>query len=86
MLSAMSFLDRVRNWLAGPPRVHAGGAEDASGLKEEFGTSDQGQQDVERMEHGYSGGGPVPGLAGRDAAEIAESEIESEEPPPGPGP
>ena len=81
MLPAMSFLDRVRAWLAGPPRIQRGDAEDAAGLKEEFGGSDEGQQDVERMEHGYSGGGPVPGLAGRDAAEIAESEIESEEPP-----
>jgi hypothetical protein len=78
---AMSFLDRVRAWFAGPPRVQAGDAADAAGLKEEFGTSDAGQQDVKNMEHGYSGGGPVPGLAGRDAAEIAESEIESEEPP-----
>lgn len=86
MLRAMSFLDRLRNLLSGPPRVQAGDAEDAAGLREEFGTSDEGQQDVERMEHGYTGGGPVPGLAGRDAAEIAESEIESEEPPPGPGP
>jgi hypothetical protein len=77
----MSFLDRLRSWFAGPTRVKAGDAEGAADLKEEFGTSDPGREDVERMEHGYTGGGPVPGLAGRDAAEIAESEIESEEAP-----
>jgi hypothetical protein len=86
MLQAMSFLDRLRNLFAGPPRVDTGDPEDATGLKEEFGRSDAGRQDVEVMEHGYTGGGPVPGLAGRDAAEVAESEIESEEPPPGSGP
>ncbi|HJQ48998.1 MAG TPA: hypothetical protein VJ838_00585 [Gaiellaceae bacterium] len=78
----MSFLDRLRNLLSGPPRVDAGDAEGAADLKEEFGAPDEGQQDIDRMTHGYTGGGPVPGLAGRDAAEIAESEIESEEAPP----
>jgi hypothetical protein len=81
---AMSFLERVRNWLAGPPRVDTGDPEDAAGLKEEFGSSDEGKADVDRITHSYAGGGPVPGLAGRDAAEVAESEIESEEAPPDP--
>jgi hypothetical protein len=81
----MSFFDRIRSWLAGPPRVEAGDAEEAAGLNEEFGASDPGREDIERLEHGYSGGGPVPGLAGRDSAEIAESEIESEEAPREPG-
>jgi hypothetical protein len=81
----MSFLNRLRNWLSGPPHVEAGDAEGAADLKEEFGASDEGRQDIDRLQHGYAGGGPVPGLAGRDAAEIAESEIESEEAPPGSG-
>jgi hypothetical protein len=85
MLPAMSFLDRVRSWFAGPPRVQTGDEEDAAALREEFGTPDAGKEDVEQLEYGMQGG-PVPGLAGRDAAEIAESEIDSEEPPPGPGP
>jgi hypothetical protein len=80
----MSFLDRVRNWFAGPPRVERGDAEEAADLKQEFGASDPGREDIEVLEHGYAGGGPVPGLAGRDSAEIAESEIESEEAPPDP--
>jgi hypothetical protein len=82
----MSFLDRLRSWFAGPPRVKAGDAEERADLKEEFGAPDEGREDIDRIQHGYTGGGPVPGLAGRDAAEIAESEIESEEAPPGPGP
>ena len=45
--------------------------------------ADAAEADVKQLEYGDQGG-PVPGLAGRDAAEIAESEIESEEPPPGP--
>jgi hypothetical protein len=77
----MSFLDKVRNWLSGPPHIHAGDAEERADLKEEFGASDEGRQDIDRITHSYTGGGPVPGLAGRDAAEIAESEIESEEAP-----
>jgi hypothetical protein len=81
----MSFFDRLRNLFSGPARVEAGDAEGAADLKEEFGASDEGREDIERLQHGYSGGGPVPGLAGRDAAEIAESEIESEEAPPGSG-
>jgi hypothetical protein len=82
---AMSFFDRIRNWLAGPPHVKTGDAEEAADLKQEFGAPDPGREDIERLEHGYAGGGPVPGLAGRDSAEIAESEIESEEAPPDPG-
>jgi hypothetical protein len=82
----MSFFDRVRSWLAGPPRVETGDAEEAAGLKQEFGGTDAGREDVERLEHGYTGGAPVPGIAGRDSAEIAESEIESEEAPSDPTP
>ena len=81
----MSFFDRIRHWLAGPPHVKTGDAEEAADLKQEFGAPDPGREDIERLEHGYAGGGPVPGLAGRDSAEIAESEIESEEAPPDPG-
>lgn len=83
MLPAMSFLDKVRGWLSGPPHVQAGDAEERADLKEEFGGPDEGKADIDRITHGYTGGGPVPGLAGRDAAEIAESEIESEEAPRG---
>ena len=77
----MSFLDRLRSWFSGPPRVKAGDAEGAADLKEEFGAPDEGREDIDLITHGYTGGGPVPGLAGRDAAEVAESEIESEEAP-----
>jgi hypothetical protein len=82
----MSFFDRIRSWLTGPPRVETGGAEEAADLKQEFGGTDAGREDVETLEHGYTGGGPVPGIAGRDSAEIAESEIESEEAPSDPTP
>lgn len=78
---SMSFLDKVRNWLAGPPHIQAGDAEERADLQDEFGAPDAGRADIERMEHGYAGGSPVPGLAGRNAAEVAESEIESEEAP-----
>jgi hypothetical protein len=81
----VSFLDRVRSWLSGPTRIQADGAEERADLKEEFGASDEGRHDIDRMQHGYAGGAPVPGLAGRESAEIAESEIESEEAPPSPG-
>ena len=80
---AMGFLDRLRNWLSGPTHVDAGDAEGAADLHQEYGTPDKAQEDVERMEY-YAGGGPVPGLAGEDSAEVAEGEIESEEAPPGP--
>ena len=79
----MSFFDRLRNWLSGPTHVEAGGDEDAAALREEYDRPDAAEADVKQLEYGDQGG-PVPGLAGRDAAEIAESEIESEEPPPGP--
>jgi hypothetical protein len=82
----MSFFDRIRSWLAGPPRVETGDAEEAADLKHEFGGTDTGREDIETLEHGYTGGGGVPGIAGRDSAEIAESEIESEEAPPDPTP
>jgi hypothetical protein len=82
----MSFLDRLRSWFSGPAHVKTGDAEEAADLKEEFGGTDAGRQDLETLEHGYAGGGPVPGLAGRDAAEVAESEIESEQAPADPDP
>jgi hypothetical protein len=81
----MSFFDRIRSWFAGPPRVKADDAEGAADLKEEFGASDEGRKDIDRITHSYAGGGPVPGIAGEDSAELAESEIESEEAPPDPG-
>jgi hypothetical protein len=82
----MSFFDRIRSWLAGPPRVETDDVAEAADLKQEFGGTDAGREDIETLEHGYSGGGPVPGIAGRDSAEIAESEIESEEAPSDPTP
>ena len=81
MLSAMSFLDRLRNLFAGPPHVKAADAEEATDLHEEYGTSDAAEQDVDRLQY-YAGGGPVAGVAAEDAAEVAEGEIESEEAPP----
>ena len=86
---AMSFLDRLRNLLAGPPRIQ-GDAEEAAALREEFGTSDEGAADVRRVD---TGGGPAPArfggggatdavrFGGSEAAETAEADLSEEAPP-----
>jgi len=84
MLSAMSFLDRLRNLLAGPARVQ-GDSADAAALHEELGTPDAGAADVRRVETA-TGGYAVPGLADSEAAEAAEADLGTEEAPPDPEP
>ena len=80
----MGFLDKLRKMLAGPPRVQ-GDTADAAALHEELGTSDAGAADLRRMET-TAGGAVVPGIAGSDAAQVAEAEVESEEAPADPDP
>ena len=82
MLPGMSFLDRLRNLLAGPPRVQGGDAEEAAAVREEFGASDEGSADVRRVEGpGVGGGMHNVGFAGTEAAEAAEGDLSTEETP-----
>jgi hypothetical protein len=78
----MGFLDKIRNALAGPPRVQGGDDEGDAALHEDFGTPDEGDAEVKASEQ-LSGGAVVPGQAAAEAAESAEAEIEAEEGPPG---
>jgi hypothetical protein len=78
----MSFLARLRNLLAGPPRVQ-GDAADAVALQEEYGTPDEGAADVRHIET-TAGGAAVPGIAASEAAGAAEEDLQSEEAPPDP--
>ncbi len=50
-------------------------AEEEAALHEEYGVPDAGEADVSRMQYRL-GGGPVPGIASSDAAEVAEAELE----------
>jgi hypothetical protein len=84
MLPAMSFFDRLRKMLAGPPHVRAGAAEEVA-LHEEFGTPDGGATDLRRAES-LRGGAVVPGLAAAKGADAGEAEIASEEAPADPEP
>jgi hypothetical protein len=80
---AMSFLDRLRNLLSGPPHVQGGDSESDAALREEYGVPDEGAADVRRMET-TAGGAPIPGFAAHEAAELAEADLEAEEAPPDP--
>jgi hypothetical protein len=82
----MSFLDKLRNVLSGPPRVQAGDDEEAAVLHEEFGGPDEGAAEVKHMEETGGGGGMIRGdrYAAREAAEAAEADLETEEAPPDP--
>lgn len=83
MLPAVSFFERLRNMLSGPAHVDDGGEpEAAADLQEELGTPDAGEADLERMEN--LPGRLVGGIAGSEAAEAAEAELESEAAPPDP--
>lgn len=89
MLPAMGFLDRLRNMLAGPPRVQGGDAEEAAALHEEFGTPDEGSADVRRVEGGGPGVGAGlhnVGFGASEAAEAAETDLSEEETPSDPDP
>jgi hypothetical protein len=81
---AMSFLDRLRNMLAGPPRVEGGDAAEAAALQEEFGAPDEGTADVRRVEGSPGAGGGLHnvGFGASEAAEAAQDDLASEEPPP----
>jgi hypothetical protein len=83
MLPGVSFLDRLRNLLAGPPRIQ-GGAADEAALQEEFGTPDEGAADVRRVEGSPGAGGGLHnvGFGASEAAEAAEADLETEEAPP----
>jgi hypothetical protein len=83
----MSFLDWLRNALAGPPRIQDGGdPEAAADLHAEFGVADGGAADLRRMEDTGGAGGYVPGerYGASEAAEAAETDLASEEAPPDP--
>jgi len=92
----MSFLDRLRNLISGPPHIAGGGDPEAEAdLHEEFGTPDATEADLKGMaETGGRGGltGRGAALTGggsfgtAEAAEAGEAELESEEAPPDPDP
>jgi hypothetical protein len=77
----MSFLDKIRNALAGPPHIEGGDDETDATLREEYGTPDEAEADVTHLETS-TGGAVVPSFASSDAAEAAEDDLESEEAPP----
>jgi hypothetical protein len=82
----MSFLDRIRNWLAGPPHIQGGDDEGGeAALHEEYGTPTEGDAAIKATESG-SGGAVMPGYAAARGAEAAEAETSSEEAPPDAGP
>jgi hypothetical protein len=85
MLPGVSFLDRLRNLLAGPPRIEdAGDPEAAADLQEEYGAPDQGAADLEEIAEtggAYLRGG---GYGAAEAAEAAEDDLATEEAPPDP--
>jgi hypothetical protein len=85
----MGLWDRIRNALAGPPHVDDSdrdeGPEIDAAMAADFAAPDKGEADVRRMEAGQSGA-VLPGKAGAEAAETAEADLESEEPPPGSAP
>lgn len=77
----MSFIDRIRNWLAGPPHIDAGGdAEAGAALQEEFNAPDPGETYLDESEP-LLGGAVVPGQAALEATETAEGDAEAEEAP-----
>jgi len=81
----MSFLDRLRKALAGPPHIQGGDDEGDAALHEEYGTPDPAEADVRHLET-TTGGAVLPSFASSDAAVTAEEELESEEAPPDPSP
>ena len=46
MLPALSFLDRLRKMLAGPPHIQGGGKGGTAALDEEYGTPDTAAPDA----------------------------------------
>jgi hypothetical protein len=81
----MSFLDRLRNWLSGPPHIEARGDDDAAALHEEYHTPDEGEAELRRMEQ-TADRTTIPSYSAAEGAEAGEAEIESEEAPPDPDP
>ena len=89
----MSVWGQIRNWLAGPPHIDAGGdAEAGADLQEEFGAPDPGKAYLDSSEP-LLGGAAVPGQAASEAIETAsegieaaEGDLSSEETPPNPDP
>jgi hypothetical protein len=86
----MSFLERLRSLLAGPPRVETADAEEAAALREEFGTADTGATDLRNVEgRAVRGGGAGlsnVGFGASEAAEAAEGDLSTEEAPSDPSP
>jgi hypothetical protein len=84
----MSFLDRLRNLLAGPAHVQGDDAEEAAALREEFGTSDQGASDLRSADAVRGGGAGLSnvGFGASEAAEAAEGDLSTEEAPSDPTP
>jgi hypothetical protein len=82
----MGFFDKLRNAIAGPPHVNAGGdSEVEATLHEEFGAPNKYEAEVNRTDD-LSGGAVMPGLAAPEAADLARDEFESEEAPRDPTP
>jgi hypothetical protein len=78
----MGIWDRIRNALAGPPRVQTGGDEGAeAALHEEFGTPTEGDAELKHMEEtGGGGGASTLRYGASQAAEVASDTEASAEP------
>ena len=78
----MGFFDKLRNAIAGPPHVNAGGdSEVEATLHEEFGAGDAAAADL-RAAESRIGGAVVPGLSAQEGAEAAEDALAPEQAPP----
>jgi hypothetical protein len=81
----MGFYKWLHDALAGPPHVDDSdrneGPEIDAAMAADFSAANKGEADaVKGMERGTLGGA-LPGKAGSEAAEAAEDDLQSEEPP-----
>ena len=81
----MSFLDKLRNLLAGPPHIRADDPEASATLHEEFGAPDKGADNLHRVE-AAGDHTVIPSYSASESAEAAEEDLESEEVLPDPDP
>jgi hypothetical protein len=80
----MGFFKWLHDALAGPPHVNDSdrdeGPEIDAAMAADFSAANEGDAAVRRMGSGTLGG-VLPGKAGSEAAEAAEDDLQSEEPP-----
>ena len=71
-MSLVAVFSRIRSWL------FSSGAEDEAAEREEYGTADRGEAELDRDLSGS--------FAEREGAELAKDELDELEPPPDPAP